>query len=210
MLYDTHYRHNQALHPDALTTIHTALHALNRAVEDCTRAGKSVERDAAVLLLARNIGAVANRAAPDTEGLRTRCILDRRDVLDHPALTAIAGNPVHTDAAAKRTFHAEARKALRVLAKALNIENDRVCIGSTGLDGTGDGRTFLRHSAIEIDVVPRDLVTGCEISFATVSPAGAVGKMHRRPIADLLDPEAFARRIKAATDTFVFNLAKAA
>ena len=210
MLYDTHYRHNDALHPDALTTIHTALHVLNRAVEDCTRAGKSPERDAAVLLLARNVGVIAMRTTPDTEELRVRCILDRRDVLDHPALTVIAGNSLHADAAAKRTFHAQARTALRVLARALSIENDVVHIGTVGLDGPGDGRTFLRHSAIEIDVVPRDFVTGHEISFAAVSATGAVGKTHRGPIADLLDPEVFARTIEATIGTLAPNLAQAA
>lgn len=210
MHYDTHYRHNDALHPDALTTIHTALHALNPAVEDCARAGKSPERDAAVLLLARNIGVVADRASPDAEELRVRCMLDRGDVVRHLALTAIAGNPLPSDAAAKRTFHAQARTALRVLAQALNIANDGVRIGTACHGGPGEGRTYLRHSRIEIEVVPRNLVTGHEVGIAAVSPGGAVGKTHWRPIADLLDPEAFARRIEAMIGNLTPPLADAA
>lgn len=40
MLYDTHYRHNDALSPEALGTLRAALHALNAGVDDCRRAGK--------------------------------------------------------------------------------------------------------------------------------------------------------------------------
>ena len=55
MLYDTHYRHNEALSPEALGTLPAALHALNAGVDDCKRAGKPIDRDASVLLLIRNL-----------------------------------------------------------------------------------------------------------------------------------------------------------
>ena len=61
MLYDTHYRHNEALSPEALGTLPAALHALNAGVDDCRRAGKPIDRDASILLLIRNLASVAER-----------------------------------------------------------------------------------------------------------------------------------------------------
>jgi hypothetical protein len=34
MLYETHYRHDEALSPEALGTLPAALHALNAGVDD--------------------------------------------------------------------------------------------------------------------------------------------------------------------------------
>ena len=94
MLYDTHYRHKEALSPDALGTLPAALHALNAGVDDCKRAGKPIDRDASVLLLIRNLASVAERGAPSTNELRLRCAEDRGTVIAGSALLDIAGNSV--------------------------------------------------------------------------------------------------------------------
>ena len=73
MLYEAHYRHHEALSPDAFGTLPAALHALNAGVDDCRRAGKPIERDASSLLLIRDLASVAERGAPSTNELRLRC-----------------------------------------------------------------------------------------------------------------------------------------
>jgi len=104
MLYDTIYRQNQALSPAGLETLPAALHALNAAVDDCRRAGKPLDRDAAIILLIRNLADVADRDAPSTNDMRLRCAEDRQATIAAPALLDIAGNSVVGDPAAKRTI----------------------------------------------------------------------------------------------------------
>ena len=116
MFYDTLYRHNQALAPTGLESVPSALHALNAAVDDCRRAGKSIAADASILLLIRNLASVAERGAPRTNELRLGCAEDRNSVVAGSALLNIAGNSVAGDATAKRTFHRQARLALASLA----------------------------------------------------------------------------------------------
>ena len=117
MFYDTLYRHNQALAPTGLESVPSALHALNAAVDDCRRAGKSIAADASILLLIRSLADAAERAAPSVSELRRRCQLDRSTVEASPALLAIAGNSVGGDYPAKTTFHYQARRALAQLAR---------------------------------------------------------------------------------------------
>ena len=102
MFYDTLYRHNQALAPTGLESVPSALHALNAAVDDCRRAGKSIAADASILLLIRSLADAAERAAPSVSELRRRCQLDRSTVEASPALLAIAGNSVGGDYPAKK------------------------------------------------------------------------------------------------------------
>lgn len=146
MLYDTHYRHNEALSPDALGTLPAALHALNAGVDDCRRAGNPIDRDASILLLIRNLASVAEFGAPSTNELRLRCAEGRGTVIAGSALLAIAGNTVAGDGAAKRTFHRQARLALASLAAAIGLEAHDVRI-DTDMGGIADdGTTDLRHA----------------------------------------------------------------
>lgn len=121
IFYETLYRHNQALAPDGLETLPAAFHALNAAVDDCRRAGKPLARDAAIILLVRNLADVVKRSAPSVADLRLRCAADRAAVIAAPALLDIAGHSVAGDHAAKRTFHYQARRALTRLAKAIGL-----------------------------------------------------------------------------------------
>lgn len=195
MKYDTLYRHNQALLPDGLETLPTALHALNAAVEDCRRAGKSLAADAATLLLIRNLADVADREAPSVNCLRERCRLDREAVIAGPALLAIAGNDIAFDRPAKRTFHYQARRALAHLLAAIGLDPDDARISTVIYNDRDEGASELRHADIAIRVVPRGLVPGLELSFHRCRDGQDAGKVHRAPIAELLDAAAFARRL---------------
>ncbi len=124
MLYDTLYRHNQALSPAGLEHLPAALHALNAAVDDCQRAGKPVAGDAAILLLIRHLAHVAERDTPSVNVLRLRCEADRLAAAAAPALLDIAGKSVGGNDHAKRTFHYQARRALARLATAIGLDAD--------------------------------------------------------------------------------------
>lgn len=192
--YDTLYRHNQALSPAGLETLPAALHALNAAVDDCQRAGKSLAADAAILLLIRNL---ADCNAASINGLRDRCRQDREAVIATPALLAIAGNDIALNMPAKRTFHYQARRALAHLIAAIGLDPDDARINTVIHNDRDEGTTELRHADIAMRVVPRGLVPGFELSFHRCRDGQDAGRVHRAPIAELLDACAFARRVAA-------------
>ncbi len=201
MFYDTLYRHNQALFPDGLETLPAALHALNAAVDDCRRAGKPISRDAAIILLVRNLADVAERSAPSSSELRLRCVADRAAIITTPALLEIAGNSIGGDYPAKRTFHYQARRALARVAEAIGVDPDTARINSALGADHEDGTTELRHADIGIRVVPRSFLPDGEISFNRCRNGEPAGKVHFAPIAELLDTAAFARRLATTIGT---------
>jgi hypothetical protein len=201
MHYDTHHRHNQALSPDGLETLPAAVHALQAAIEDCQRAGKPLGGDAAILLLIRNLADVASRDARSVGALRARCADDRMAVLAAPALLDIAGNDIACDDAAKRTFHYQARRALAHLIAGIGLVADDARINTIIHNDRDEGTTQLRHPDIAIRVVPRGLVPGRELSFNRCRDGQDAGKVHRAPIAELLDAPAFQRRLAETVGT---------
>ena len=197
MLYETHYRHDEALSPEALGTLPAALHALNAGVDDCRRAGKPIDRDASILLLIRNLASVAERGAPSTNELRLRCAEDRGSVIAGSALLGITGNSVAGDAVAKRTFHRQARLALASLAETIGLEAHDVRI-DTDLGGIADdGTTELRHADLSIRVRPQNFLPDSEITFNRCRGSEHAGPVQRAPIAELLDLSTFQRRLTA-------------
>ncbi|MET3762145.1 hypothetical protein [Sphingomonas sp. UYEF23] len=197
MFYDTHYRHNEALSPDALGTLPAALHALNAGVADCRRAGKPIDRDASILLLIRNLASVAERGAPSTNDLRLRCAQDRLTVIAGSALLDIAGNSVVGDPAAKRTFHRQARLALVSLAEAIGLAAHDILVNTDMRGLSDDGTTELRHAHISIRVRPHSFLPDSEITFNRCRGGEHAGPVQRAPIAELLDASAFQRRLTA-------------
>lgn len=74
MPVDTLYRHQQALDPSALTIVTGAIHAVAAALDDCRAAGKDPDTDAAIILLARHLGRIAERLPIRDDVLRRRCV----------------------------------------------------------------------------------------------------------------------------------------
>ena len=189
MLYDTICRHNQALSPSGLETLPSALHALNAVADDWRRADKRLDRDAATLLLTRNLADVADRDAPSANDLRLRCAEER--------IAAIAAQAL-LDPAAKRTFHYQARCALARLAEVTGLDPDDARINTAmGRDGD-EGTTELRHADLSIRVVPRSFLPDSEITFNRCRVSELAIQVHRAPIAELLDAPAFQRRLTAS------------
>lgn len=195
MFYDTLYRHNRALAPDGLETLPAALHALNAAIDDCRRAGKPIANDAAIMLLIQNLAEVAKGSMPSAAELRLRCVAERAAVAAAPALLDIAGHSVAGDHAAKRTFHYQARRALSHLAEAIGLRRDATKISSALGNDRDDGTSELRHADLGIRVVPRSFIADSEISFNRCVEGEPAGKVHLAPIAELLDPLSFSRRL---------------
>jgi len=210
MLYDTHHRFNDALHPDALTSIETALHALNAAVRDCQQAGKLLDQDPAVQILIRHLAEVASRAPVSPAELRSRCATARQAVINRPALLAIAGNRVGDAADAKRTFHAQARRAVKQLIEAIGLNAEAARITTLGAENASDGITELSHPEVGIRVVPRGFLPDSEVSFWRCKGGKFTGTVYRAPIAELLDHAAFERRLASTIGTFRPAFARAA
>jgi len=195
MLYDTLYRHNQALSPAGLDHLTAALHALNAAVDDCQRAGKSVAADAAILLLIRHMADIAERDAPSVNALRLRCEADRLAVDAAPALLDIAGKSVGGNYHAKRTFHYQARRALARLATAIGLDADAARINTVMGADHEDGTTELRHAVLAVRVIPHGFLPDSELSISRCRDGQEIGQPHRAPITELLDVAAFQRRL---------------
>lgn len=201
MFYDTIYRHNQALTPDPDATVGVVLHGLLSAIDDCRRAGKSAEQDAAVLLLIRALAKSAARAVPDLTALTARCAADRAAILAHPALLAIAGQAVSGDRLAKRTFHAQARQALAWVADALGLVAEEFQIVVTAGADHEDGITELRHADFFVRVVPRGFLPDSEVTWFRCARGVIAGRPRHGGVALLLEPGSFARRLEALRDT---------
>jgi hypothetical protein len=197
MFYDVTFRHNEALAPDALTTLSAALHAVNAAVADCHRAGKQIASDPALLMLIRNLAAVAERTAPDTASLRLGCLSDRSAVIDNPALRDLGDARIGGNQPAKRTFHHQAQRALYRLAKRLGFKTDDLHVSSDMGGADDDGRTSLRYPTLAIYVVPRGFVPNRQITYNRCRNGCDAGPTHFASLADLLDVDAFQRRLAA-------------
>lgn len=197
MFFDTLYRHNQALAFAEPAPVGIALNALSAAIEDCRRAGKAVESDAAVLLLMRALGESAAQAAPDVGALRERCAADRTAIIASPAFVAIAGHAVGDKPVAKRTFHAEARRAFLCLAEALTFPEADYRIRILPGADHDDGVTELCHAELVVRLVPRGFLPDTELSFFRCVAGVAAGRPHHAPARALLDPGRFARTIAA-------------
>jgi hypothetical protein len=195
MFYDIIYRHNEALAPDALTTVSAALNAVNAAAIDCRRAGKQVAGDPALLLLIRNLAAVAERTAPDAASLRLACLSDRSAVIETPALLDLADTRIGGNQPAKRTFHYQARRALFRLAETLGLTTDDLHISSDMGRADDEGRTMLRHPSIAIYVIARGFVPNRQITYNLCDDGCDTGSTHYASLADLMDASALQSRI---------------
>ncbi len=196
MTYDTHFRHAQALDPSGLDTIAACLHAIQAAAKDCRNAGLPFESDPAVVLLARHLGSVAARTFPDGQALRGLCAEALAEVRRKPMLVALARRGVTYDADAKRAFHAEARKALRLLADALGLAAGsfdlRICAGGPAVAG----EVILHADRLYVQVSVGSF-GGHDVMFRRCRDrSDFCGKRnHWARIEELLDPALLAARI---------------
>ena len=196
MTYDVGYRFAQAVDPSGLDTIAACLHAIQAAAKDCRNAGKPFETDPAVVLLSQHLGAVARAKMPDRAALRSLCGQAVAEIARAPLLTVLAARGVDHDADAKRTFHTEARRALRRLAEALQLASGtyeiRVCAGGLAVSG----EVILHADELYVQVSIGGFGGG-EILFRRCrGRSDYVGERnHWARMAELVDPATLAPRI---------------
>ena len=196
MTYDTHFRHAQALDPSGLDTIGACLHAIQAAAKDCRNAGVPFEHDPAVVLLARHLGSIAVLAFPDGQALRGLCAEALAEIRRKPMLVVLARRGVAYDADAKRAFHAEARKAVRLLADALGLAAGsfdlRICAGGPAVAG----EVILHADNLYVQVSVGSF-GGHDIMFRRCRDRSDYcgERNHWARIEELLDPASLAARI---------------
>jgi len=196
MTYDTHFRHAQALDPSGLDTIGTCLHAIQAAAKDCRNAGVTFETDPAVVLLARHLGSVAQLAFPDGQALRSLCADALSQIRRKPMLVTLTRRGVAYDPEAKRAFHVEARKALRLLGDALGLAagsfDIRICAGGPAVSG----EVILHADRLYVQVSISSL-GGHDVMFRRCRDRSDYcgERNHWARIEDLLDPAQMAQRI---------------
>ena len=190
------FRHAQALDPSGLDTIAACLHAIQAAAKDCRNAGVPFESDPAVVLLARHLGAIAALAFPDGQALRGLCAEALAEVRRKPMLVALARREVTYDADAKRAFHAEARKALRLLVDALGLAAGsfdlRICAGGPAVAG----EVILHADRLYVQVSVGSF-GGHDVMFRRCRDRSDYcgERNHWARIEELLDPTSLAARI---------------
>ena len=99
------------------------------------------------------------------------------------------------DPAAKRAFHAQARRAVAQLAAEIGLGAGEARVQTIDGDDDDDGVTELRHPDIGIRVVPRSFLPDSEITFHRCRGGEPSSRVFCAPIAELLDAPAFARRL---------------
>lgn len=200
--YDVAFRHNQALDPSAFTTIATALHALTAAIGDCRNAGKDIEADPAILLLARHLGHVATEGRPATMDLRRDCMDSIAELRRNPLLLILARRGVSYDDGAKRAYHAQGRTALRHLADALRLERGDFditsCVGGPAAAGEISLHSNELYVMIGIDWPEEHR----HVLFRRVASRTDYtgGPNHWASIRQLLAPDSLATRIRRELD----------
>lgn len=193
-MFDPASRFTQALAPDTLTTLPSALNALNRAIHECERTRADIERDPAVLLLARHLGRLALENRPAQADLRRTCIEAAAAIDRTPLLLTLARRGVGYDADAKASFHAEGRKAMTRLASALGLKRGeyRVRSNQAGIAVSGD--VSLDTAELYIQLELGCMGPGNEVMFRNVDGSRG-GRNNWASLSELLDPERFAQRI---------------
>lgn len=198
MTYDVAFRHRQALDPSSLDTIAACLHAIQVAAKDCRNAGKPFETDPAALLLARHLGEVATAKMPNRAALRSLCAHELADFAHKPVLVTLSRRGVSYDEDAKRTFHAEGRKALRRLADSLQLEpgsfDIRVCAGGPAVSG----EVILHGEQVYVQVSLSGFGPGDILFRRCRGRTDYCGERnHWAGIRELQDPDRFAARLAA-------------
>ena len=198
MSYDIAFRHLQALDPSALTTLQAALHAIDAAITDCRNAGKDIETDPAIQLLARHIGVVATKGRPTGLQLRRACMDEIAELKRRPALLALAQKGVAYDAPAKRLFHSDGRRALRRLAEALGLAEGSYDIRSNpgGIAVSGEITLHAEEVWVQLSLDCRS--PELEVLYRRVrGRRDHVGdRNHWTSVRELLAPDRFAQKLR--------------
>ena len=195
MIYDVPFRHQQALDPSALTTLHTTLHAIEKAIVDCRNAGVHPDTDPAVVLLVRHLVGVSTNRAPDAV-LQAACSRRIEELRRFPTLLALAIRGVEYDPTAKERFHHDGRKALRRLAAALALADGSFTVRSDEGGVWTAGDVLLRAPGLTVSLSIGGARLGREVAYRRTGGTDDFAQPRYATIAELLKPERFAERVR--------------
>lgn len=194
-MFDPASRFNQALAPEKLTSLAAALNALIRAIDECQRTRTDIERDPAVLLLARHLGSLALENRPAQADLRRACIESAGALERTPLLLTLARRDVSYDAEAKAAFHSEGRKAMKHLAIVLGLQRGQYQVRSNQGGIAVSGEISLDTSELYVQLDLGCMGPGNEVMFRSIS-GRREGHNNWASISELLDAECFAERLR--------------
>ncbi len=168
MNYDVAFRYRRALQPDGLRTIQTATRAVAEATQDARNAGIDPETDPATVLLARHLGRIASgldpeAIHPDDAPLRRKCLAKIDELKSKPILVALARRGLAYDPEAKRTFHAEAKRALRAFAQHVGLAPDEYDLRSNPAGPAVSGEITFHSDTLYIQIALSSMGHGREI-----------------------------------------------
>lgn len=168
MNYDVAFRYRRALQPDGLRTIQTATRAVAEATQDARNAGIDPETDPATVLLARHLGRIASGGDPeaihpDDAPLRRKCLAKIDELKSKPVLVALARRGLGYDPEAKRTFHAEAKRALREFARHIGLAPDEYDLRSNLAGPAVSGEITFHSDTLYIQIALSSMGQGREI-----------------------------------------------
>ena len=199
MSYDLDFRFRRALNPEALTTIQSALTAVEDAIRDARGAGAGAgadpERDPAVTLLARHVGRVAqgqdvsDHQAID-QSLRDACMARVVALRAKPALVVLARRGVGYDPEARQAFNREAARHLRLLADAIG-ERDRSRIDISR--HVGGAELTLETPSLWVRIATDEAVPGREVTYRRNDLRGERPRYADKAV--LVDLDRFARSL---------------
>lgn len=203
MTYDLDFRYRRALQPEGLSTVLTAIKAVEDAIQDARNAGLDPERDPAVTLLARHVGRLATPCALDDRSvdqpLRAACLERIADLKSKPAIVALVRRGVDFDPEGKRAFRREAGRALRQIANEIGLSSDHYTIHHDSDYFGAAGDVTLACGSLHIRITATRLKAGREISYRTARNRydELGGPLHHADIGRLANLERFARQIAA-------------
>lgn len=197
MNYDVAYRYQQALDPSSLTTIATTLHAVQAAIKDARNAGCNIETDPAVILLARHFETIC-ASGTDRAQLENACAQAIDRLQSQSALPVLAYRGVAHDEMAKRAFHREGSAALRRLADALGLCDDRYSLIARRGSEAQSGEIILHGEELWVRLSLDVVFPGQEVTYRRVRGRDDHWGDRDRvsAVIDLLDPERFAARLR--------------
>lgn len=202
MSYDAAFRFQQALDPSALTTLAGGLNVLIQTIDECRRNQIDAERDPAVLLLARHLGNLAVENRPSQAELRRACVEAVSAAERTPILVTLARRGVDYDSDAKAVFHKLGRKAMTRLAKALGLQRDEFQVRSNMAGVACSGEIILHAAYLYIQFDLGCMGPGHEVMFRSCEGRKDYvgGRNHFASVADLIEPDRLAERIRRDLD----------
>jgi hypothetical protein len=203
MTYDLDFRYRRALQPEGLSTVQTAVQAVEDAIKDARNAGLDPERDPAVTLLARHLGRLASPpAADDTASadrqLRAQCLERIAELKTKPAIVALVRRGVDYEPEAKRAFRCEAARALRHIAAEIGLAHDQYSIHCDSDQIGPAGDVTLASEAAHLRITATAFRAGREVTYRRSRSRHDEfgGPLHHADIGRLSDIPRLARQIE--------------